>query len=531
MQDDASPNPVSDPEQDLVRASDIVPHRAAPSVQVLWLVAALVLWALAMTTLLERGPYGLDEATARAVLFLWSIADAVASPIVTLGVPDFRAVYLIPAGVLFSGSLLAAKLCTLVVLLAAVIALFRWRRQSGDAESPLLASGLMLLCPLVVAAIDTIAIGPFLLLTFALGAWADQGYRASRIRFGGTYFAQLLLCLTAATLHPAGLALPLALALAWLRDRPVPSAGASLVPGSERVQVLAGIGIATLIGVLLAAGWRLQAWLVNPLTGLSGGVFGVRPESSLGDTLSWILGALMLLGWAATLWFVRANLRADRLLATLALGGLIALLAGDATCTLLVLALLLYWGFPLLLRVRVGGAGGFVGQRGVAFALLVVLSTAFLSADRTRYERLQRGAELSAQDRLIDTLASSIQQAHPPSAQPGPPTEQDKARSGPRVASQWPGRTTIACRCSVLPLPPGVTDQDLFLSNLRGIDYVLFDPKNPENRVISQNFAVLGGARAETLALQAAGVLLQLHPAPQEPPPGLPTGPGGIIRG
>jgi hypothetical protein len=517
--------------QDPGVASEIRPHGSLPSAQALWLVGALVAWALALTTLLERGPYGLDEATARAILFLWSISDAVASPIVTLGVPDFRAIYLIPAGVPFSGSLLAAKLCTVAVVLAAVAALYGWRRRGGDTESPLPASGLMLLSPLVVAQIDSIAIGPFLLLTFALGAWADRIYRDSRVRFGGMYFAQLLLCLTAATLHPAGLALPLALTLSWLRRQTPPPEQPGFVPGSDRTHVLTGIGIATLIGVLLASGWRLQPWFVNPLTGLAGGVFGLHPDTGLGETLFWVLGALMLLGWALTLWRTRGQLHEDVLLATLALAGVIALATGDSTCSLLVLTVLLYWGFALLLRVRVGAAGGFVGQRGVAFALLVVLSTAFLSADRTRYERVGHGAELSAQDRLIETLATSIQQGHAPAAAPGAASGPQKAPSGPRVASQWPGRTMIACRCSALPLPPAVTDQDLFLANLRGIDYVLFDPKNPDNRVISQDFAMLGGAHAETLALQPGGVLLQLHAVREPPPPPLPSGPGGVVPG
>jgi len=492
-----------------------------------WAVLALLAWSLAVTTLIDRSPYGLDEATARAVLFLWSISDAVASPIVTLGMPDFRAVYLVPAGVAFPGSLLAAKLCTLVVALAAAIGMFRWRRAGSDAESPLIATGLLLLCPLLLTAIDHIALGPFLLLSFVAGALADKTYRATRIRFSGTYFAQLFLVIAAVSLHPAGLAYPLALAIGWLRAPPPQPAAPALVPGSERAHVLLGLALATVAGLLIAAGWHHPSWLGNPVTALPQGMFAFQSESALGDALVWGLGLLLLLALGLVLWLGRAALLADTLGLSLALGVALALACGDASYVLLALMILLYWGFPLLLRVRIGGAGGFMGQRGVAFVLLVLLSTSFLSADRSRYERIRNGPELSAQDQLVRAAAEAVQKAYPPQAQPGLVTEAEKARSGPRVASQWPGRTMIACRCSVLPLPPATEDETLFLANLKGTEFVLFDPLDPANRELSRGFAVLGGARAETLFLQGGGVLLRLHadaPAPDAAPPLAPPG-------
>jgi len=487
-----------------------------------WAVLGLIVWGLAVTALLDRTPYGLDEATARAVLFLWSISDQVASPIVTLGVPDFRAVYLIPAGVLFSGSLLAAKLCTLLIVIATAIGLYRWRLGRGDSETPLLASGLLLLSPLTITAIDHIAIGTFLLLTFLLGAWADDSYRLSRIRFGGFYFSQLLLAIAAVSLHPAGLAYPLVLAYSWLRDRPAEPRAAAIIPGRERTHVLVGVGIATLIGLALAGGWPHQGWFDNPVTVLAQDIFEFHSESTFGDVLTWVLGVVLLLAVLGALWGARAQILADRFAATLVLAVAIAALTADASYTLLVLVLLLYWGFPLLLHVRVGKAAGFAGQRGVAFALLIVLSTSFLSADRARYQRLQQGPELSVQDRLIQALAATVQQSHPVAAQPGMVTEDEKSKSGPRVASQWPGRTMIACRCSTLPLPPSSEDQAKFLANLRGLDYLVFDPQNPVNRELSRDFALLGGASAETVTLQTGGVVLRLHPAgPPAPAPGL----------
>lgn len=494
----------------------------------LWAIAALVLWALAVTALIDREPYGLDEATARAVLFLWSISDAVASPIVTLGVPDFRAVYLIPAGAVFPGSLLAAKLCTLVVVLATAIGMYRWR-DSDDREAPLIATGLLLLCPLTLTAIDHIAIGPFLLLTFLLGALADRYYRVGRIRFGGAYFLQLLLVIAAVTLHPAGLAYPLALCIGWLRTPPAEPAVPALVPGKERTHVLAGIAVASMLGILLAYGWPQVTWLGNPVTALAQGIFAFQAASGLGTGLVWGVGSALLAAVAATLILERARLWSDTLACTLALGLLLAVPVADAGYVLLALAFLLYWGFPLLLRVRVGSAGGFFGQRGVAFLLLVALSTVFLSADRSRYEQIRLGPELSAQDQVLHTLAESLQQAHPPAAQPGLPSEAGQARSGPRVASQWPGRTMIACRCSALPLPPAAEDEAVFLANLKGTEYVVFDPLNPVNRALSRSFAMLGGARAETVALQPGGVVLRMHLDARLPDLEPPLAPG--IRG
>jgi len=492
-----------------------------------WAILALIVWALAVVALIDRSPYGLDEGTTRAILLLWSISDQVVSPIVTMGIPDFRAVYLIPAGVFFSGSLLAAKLCTLLAVVAVVLGLHRWRSQQGDPETALIASGLLLLSPLTVTLIDHVAIGPFLLLTFLLGSWVDKTYRLTRVRFGGFYFAQLLLSLAATSLHPAGLAYPIVLAISWMRDQPAEPLEPGMIPGRERTHVLTGIAIATLFGVLLSAGWPHQQWIGNPLAALGQQIFGLEPESGPGNAIVWILGGLMLLVLLTVLWRMRSEILADRFLATLALATAIALLTGDSSFSLLALVLLLYVGYPLLLHARLGKAGGLVGQRGVGLLVLVVFSTLFLSADRARLVHIRQGIELSAQDQLIATLANAIQRSHPVAEQPGLVTEEQKAKSAPRVASQWPGRTMIACRCSTLPLPPVTEDQAKFIANLHGVDYVVFDPKDPVNATLSRGFALLGGAQAETIALEPGGVVLRLHhsdQAPVTPPPGALTG-------
>ena len=484
-----------------------------------WAIVGIISWGLAVTTLLDRSAFGLDEATARVVLLLWSVSDQVASPIVTMGVPDFRAVYLIPAGVLFSGSLLAAKILTLFVSVALAIGLYRWRLRSGDTESPLLASGLLLLSPALIGAVDHVAIGPFLLLTLLLGVLADDHYRVSGVRFGGAYFFQLILSLAAVTLHPAGLAFPLVIAQTWLRGRNTAAPERSLIPGSERTHMLAGLAFASIAGALLAAGWPGIAWFANPVTSLGRNIFTFVASGALGDAVAWALGLVLLALVLALLWRRRADILADRLGCVLFLAVVLGALTGDACYALLVLTLLLYWGFPVLLQVRVGGARGLVGQRGVALALLLVLSTAFLSADRARYEQVRSGLELTDDDQLIAALAAAVQQSHPQAPGPGLVSPEEKARSGPRVASQWPGRTMVACRCGTLPLPPALDDQARFVANLRGLDYVVFDPRLPANRALARNFSMMNGASAETVALQAGGVVLRLHPAAAEVAP------------
>ena len=481
----------------------------------LWAVAALVGWALGMTALLDRSSYGLDEATARVVLLLWSVSDQVPAPIVTLGVPDFRALFLAPAGIVFSGSLLAVKICTLLIYLAAVVGAYRWRMRQGDAESPLLASGLLLIAPIAARVVDRVDVAPFLLFGLMLGAWAQEIYRETRARFGGWYFAQLLLCLALTTLHPAGVAYPVLLAASWLRGAGAqPGSPVGVIPGGERTHVLIGIGIATGAGLLLSWGWPQQHWFGNPLAALPRELFGLEPQTDAGENLVLVLGAVLFTALAAVLWLSRREWRQDALGRYLVAALAICALCGDRSFALLALALLLHWGFPLLLRVRLGTASGFAGQRGVAFALLLVLSTAFLVADRARYAELQREPQLSAQDRLIRILAEDVQrssQQAAANAQPGRVSREDKARSGPRVASQWPGRTMIACRCSTLPLPPANEEPERFTAYLRGISYVLFDPREPANRELSRSFSRLAGNVAETMALEEGGVVLRLH--------------------
>jgi hypothetical protein len=490
------------------------PRRRFPAA--FWSVIAIVVWALVLTTLLDRTPYSLNEVTARVVLLIWSISDQVASPVATLGVPDARAAYLVPAAIPFSGSLVAVKLCTLLYLVAFALGAHRWMSARIGAEAPPLSTGMLLLAPLSVASIDAVAVAPFLAFTLWAAAKADEDLRIHRVRFGGLYFVELILVIAAVTLHPAGLACPFVLAAAWLFDAPAEPKDRAMIPGRERTHVLAGLAVATLLGLLLASGWHGQAWLRNPLLALGIDNFPNLADAFGSHSLAWIIGATLAACVLACAWKIRLGIAGDRL-ATMLLAAIgIGAFAGDACFAFLVLVLLLYWGFPLLLGARIGAVGGFIGARGLGFAALLVLSTAFLAADRDRFELVRDGVPRSVQDQLIDQLAQNVQRTDAPSAAQRAQGAADAAAHGPRVASQWPGRTMLACRCAALPLPPALEDQARFEANLHGLDYVLFDPQDPANRELSGNFALLGGARVETLALQPGGALLHLRPVPQE---------------
>jgi len=110
-----------------------------------WAYTALLIWAALCFMLLHKTSYGIDEGAAQALLLVWSIADNVVSPIVTLGFPDFRALFLAPVGFLWTGDVLPAKVTTILVTATAAWALHTWRIHKGESESALLATGLLMI--------------------------------------------------------------------------------------------------------------------------------------------------------------------------------------------------------------------------------------------------------------------------------------------------------------------------------------------------------------------------------------------------
>ncbi|MGA7750074.1 MAG: hypothetical protein WCA63_07985 [Gallionella sp.] len=463
-----------------------------------WAYSALLLWGALSYMLLNKTPYGIDEGAARALLLVWSVADDVVSPIVTLGLPDFRTIFFVPVGYLWSGNVVAAKIFTLLVMSCAVWGIHRWRQHSGNSESALLASGLLLISPLLIDQIDTISVAPYLLVIFALGAWSDQIYRESPQAFGGMYFFQILLCLMSVTLHPAGLAYPLALLWGWYRNP---------ADAKHKIYFFSGIVFVVFFALLLTLGWNHTEWFSNPVISLSG-LFSGSSSAEDAGIFRWVSGIGMIVILLLVIWKQAGNLWADFLGRTLLIALIIGIPAGDKTWSIIVLAICLYWGLPLLLPTRTDSSGGFWGQRGIAMTLLFILSTTFMMADKTNYQMMIAGY-LSPRDSLIKTLAEDRGNFLSDAPGQNPP-----AKKPVRVASQWPGLTMLACRCDALPLPPSAKDSEGLLAMLRGVNYLIFDPRDPNNTSLARNLATMEAGKTETVALQKGGVIVEIKNAP-----------------
>lgn len=457
-----------------------------------WAYLALAFWGVLSFLLLNKTPYGIDEGAARALLLVWSVVDDVVSPVVTTGLPDFRTIFLVPAGLLWSGNVLAAKITTIFVTSFAAWFIYAWRHRSGDSESALLASGLLLISPLVIDQIDTISVAPYLLTIFALGAWSDKIYREAPLAFGGMYFAQMYLCLVSTTLHPAGLAYPLALLWTWYKN-PV---------GKQQKYFFGGVIFSVLFALLLTLGWHDVEWFTNPIRSLSSLLSGSSASKDIG-VFRWITGIGMSCILLLVVWKQAGNLWADFLGRILLAALVLGMLLGDETWSIIALAICLYWGFPLLLRVRTSSSNGFWGQRGIILSLLFVISTSFMLADKAHYQKVM-GGELAPRDSLIKALAENTKNFMNDEAQSALP------KKPLLIASQWPGLTMLACRCGVFPLPPLAKDGQELLAMLHGVSYLIFDPRNPMNSSLSHNLSIMDAGKVETVALEEGGVIVEI---------------------
>lgn len=458
-----------------------------------WGYLALLLWGSAALFLSRQDAYNLDEGAAKSLLLVWSIADQIASSVVTFGAPDLRTLLFIPVGFLWTGNIFAAKVFTVLSFAFATWLLFSWKRSSANAECALLASGLLLISPLPLEQIDTLSPGVYLILAFALGAWLDKAYRAQPYPFGGWYFSQLIVSALSTSLHPAGLAYPLALLWSWHKEP---------LDHKQQRYFYIGVGFVTVFTLLVRMGWHDLEWLQNPIRSLAAIALGSLPGDEM-TAVRWATGIVILAPLAITLFKQYRNLWSDFTGRILMIGLALGASVGDQTWGLIALCIVLYFGFPLLLRPTQSPVGGFMHQRGAALLLIVILSTVFMQADKAHYEIRQHGI-LSAQDQLIQVIADEAE-----SARKAAEENEGVKRERLRIASQWPSRTMIACKCDTLPLPPAAKDPPAQLAMLHSITHLLFNPQQPANMLLARNLAVLGGT-TETIALQDGGVLLRL---------------------
>lgn len=456
-----------------------------------WGYLALLLWGAITLFLLRQDAYSLDEGAAKSLLLVWSVADQVASSVVTFGAPDLRILLYIPAGFLWTGNIFAAKVCTVLALAFAAWLFYSWKQQNADPESALIATGLLIISPLTLTQIDALSPGIYLLLAFALGAWLDKAYRADPYHFGGWYFAQLFISALSVSLHPAGLAYPVALLWSWHKEP---------LDHKQQKYFFIGVSFVVLATLLIRMGWHDLEWLQNPLNNLAAIVLGSALSNEM-TVARWLAGSVILLVLATVVFKQFRHLWSDFTGRTLLIGLALGATTSDPAWAMIALSIILYFGFPLLLRSQPSPTGGLIHQRGVALLLLILLSSLFMRADKAHYEIRQAGI-LSEQDQLIRTLSEEAENARKAAEETG------GTSTHLRVASQWPGRTMIACKCDTLPLPPAAKDAQAQLAMLHSITHLLFDPKQPANILLSRNLAALGGDAAETVELQPEGVLL-----------------------
>jgi len=472
-----------------------------------WKYVGLAVWGALTLAILRGDAYGLNEGAARALLLAWSVSDQVASGVLTFGAPDFRALLLAPVAVLWTGKVFAAKVFTVLLAAAAARLFYLGRERTADSECALLSTGLLFLSPLTLLQIDSLSPGPFLMLMFVAGWFLDQAYRANPRPFGGWYFGQLLVALIAVSLHPAGLAYPAALLWSWYRDP---------IDKHQQRQFYFGTVFVVVFALLFGMGWSNLSWFHNPLTSLAEIALGASHTDT--SIVRWIVGSATLLVLVAVATKQFRQLWSDFTGRVLVIGSLVGLVSADGTWGMVALATLLYAGFPILLG-RSTVTGGFFRQRGGAIALLVILSTVFMLSNRAHYQFNQRGV-LAPQDQMIATLAERAASAK----KAADADEEGKSVAHFRVASQWPGRTMIACRCDTLQLPPAARNAEEQLKMLRSISYLLFDPQDPHYAALARNIALLGGGVAETIALQRGAAIIHfpLHDAnePKTRPPG-----------
>lgn len=145
-------------------------------------------------------------------------------------------------------------------------------------ETANIAAALLLISPLLIKQIDAIGIGVFLLLAYSVGAWLDNRYRQAQRPLGGWFFVQLIWVGVTVTIHPAGLAYPIALAWCWYKNP---------VDHRQRRHVFLGSALVTVFIVAVRGGWQSLDWLQNPMVVIAQ-IF--QPIAGMDNEPNWIIG-------------------------------------------------------------------------------------------------------------------------------------------------------------------------------------------------------------------------------------------------
>jgi len=458
-----------------------------------WMLIVLTVWggALLLFGLFRLDTFGLDEGAAHALLLIWSVSDQLINSSFTFGGPDFRALLFFPLGLYWPGSILAAKVFTALLMFVAAMTLYTWHRDTSSQESALISTGLLLILPATMLQIDSISVGPFLLFLFAMGYVLDKKYRASPHSISSLYFVQILVATTIISLHPIGLAYPLALAWNWYKN---PKSS------KQQKQVWIGLAISALIVVVMQTGWISIAWLSNPLVSLSTALFGHTPLDTAPP--SWKAGLLPIVLLAYLLYKDVKHVNKDFMLTCLIFAMLIGLVAADLSWALITMTYLIYKGISLIISVNSRlKSQSFVGQRGIVMFVLLILATIFMQGGKAYANYIKSGV-LAPEDELIKTIAKEAADA-------------DKEFLG---ASQWPARTMIAAKRDILPLPTNPVNEEKLLLSFNKLTHLVFDQNNANNSDLAKILAKHSNL-TETVAILSGGVIIKVRKTAVKPLP------------
>ncbi|MFQ5345898.1 MAG: hypothetical protein ACE5DZ_08070, partial [Mariprofundus sp.] len=450
-------------------------------------LAGLCLLAWAFIALFRFDNYGIEEGAALDLLLNWSIIHQIASPVAFFGVPDLRAILFIPLDMHWVGSLVAAKVYTMFFLFGTALLLYNWCESRHGNESSMIATALLLISPIALMQTDAIGAGVYLLWAFAVAAIFDNLTHGSERTAPSWLFLQILICALAVSLHPMGLALPMAVVWRWLRE-----------PEERKKahRMILAMLATTAIMLFLRWGWYgMDAAVANPLTVLADALIG---SPLLHAANAWGMGLVVadlgIVAIIATL--IIQKLEIDSISLMLILACAIGALHADHAWVLIYWTTTVYLGVPLLIKLneRIGWRG-ISGQRGLV--LIVVMAIVVITTSAAKNSYATRQMELKGNiDQVIAVLQKEAETA---------PVDQFIA------ASQWPARTLLVTRRDVLPLPPTSTDVQEFERKIKGITHLAFNPQQQEMHDLARNMAALSH-KYETIALMPEGVVVKLKP-------------------
>ncbi|MDQ6970059.1 MAG: hypothetical protein Q9M16_06100 [Mariprofundus sp.] len=445
--------------------------------------------------------FGIDEGAARALLINWSIIDHIANATPLFGFPDLRAVMFIFLDIHWAGSLPAAKVFTLFMLLGSALMLYRWSESNDSAEVGTMATAMLLIAPITIMQTDSISPGVFLLFCFITIFWMNHYLLQARRTMSAPFFLIILMSSFAVSLHPIGLAAPIALVLLWLGKKENPESPDDQSDQSEHISpmldkrraLFIGLGISTALLLFVRWGWSGLESSSNHLASL-GAVLTGSPILQATAPTGYGLIVACLLSFVIAIYIYRRCFELFSL--TLVIACLIGLFLPDHSWALIALTCILFLGFPMLIAAhRKTGIQNIIGQRGLVILLIVVFTSMFTSADK-HYRMISQLKLKSDSDNLL-AAAASIASNH------------DKDFI---MASQWPARTMLVTKRDVLPLPPQqvLQDVDTFIEKTASVTHFMFNPNTPENKALSQISARLI-QRMEAVEILPAGVILQVN--------------------